>query len=206
MSKLEGSGIQTDGDGLHDELFLSPLSRHVRERTQIIDDDSEEPEELYVYKPMRLDSKTSSSEYSKPATYLPRPLPKSSAETSSDKESETAKPPPVPVRSALRTAPSSTDTGSGPGKPDINGEMASKYTPFNATPRSTPTHIRSLNALQGNQPRERRYPASKLPRKQARPAEHAGPMSSPGIAAAVDQQFGAVNDSTSAKPAANVTH
>ena len=206
MSKLEGPAIQADGDGVRqDEMVLSPLSRHVREKTQITDDsDGEGPEELNVYKPTRVDSKTPSSEQSKPVTYLPRPLPKSGAETSSDKENETAKPPPVPVRNVLRTAPSSTSIGSGPGKHGINVETIPKYIPLNVKPQRTPTHMRSLNALQGNQPRERHYP-SKLPRKQDRPTEHAGPMSSPGIAAAVDQQFGAVNDSTSAKsPAATV--
>ena len=202
MSRLEGSPPPGENRLQQDATSMSPVSHHIRERTQITDDNDDGPQELDVYKPTRLDSKTPSSEYSQPSTYLPRPLSKTGAEaSSSDKENEAPKVPPIPLRNALRTVPSSSSIRSSSARHETKASMLSKHTPLNSTPRRTPTHMRSLNTLQGNQPRERQYPASRLPRKQARPAE------SPGIAAAVDQQFGAVNSPVNPRPGvATVSH
>ncbi|RYP36722.1 hypothetical protein DL768_010920 [Monosporascus sp. mg162] len=159
-SKLEVSPGRPERKGLHHKLPSMPLSsRHIRERTQITDEDKDGdgPGQLHVYQPTRPDTMVASTEHgSKRSTYLPHPMSKARVEPSScDKENEAPQPPPIPPRNILRITPSL-----------------------------------SFDSLGGSQLHGSGKLSSRLPGRQSRDMNQSGTTPSPGIAAAVDKQFG----------------
>lgn len=201
-SNPEGSPVESECNAVHYSLpSMSSSSRHLRENAQIIHEEDDEREELDVYRPTRPDTILPSTEHnSKLPTYLPRLMLRAKAEGSSpDKENEAPYSPPIPPRNILRTMPSSSTITKIDTQKRETLENSSKDTPLNSTPRKSLAHMRSLNAIGGNSPRGSPSSTSKLPRRQARPIGYSAPMSSPGIAAAVDKQFGALDNLATTK-------
>ncbi|RYP41409.1 hypothetical protein DL767_001047 [Monosporascus sp. MG133] len=195
-SKLEGSPGRSEHKGLYNKLPSMPLpSRHIRERTQITDEDEDEYGDegghLDVYQPTRPDTMVAPTEHgSKRSTYLPHPMSKFRFEPSScDKENEAPQPPPIPPRNILRISPSlvSVESRSGQSETPMG---SSKYASVNSKPQRPLAHVQSLNSLGGSQLRGSGRLASRLPRRQSRAMDQSGITPSPGIAAAVDEQFG----------------
>ncbi len=204
MSKLEGSPGQSEGNDVQYSLpSTSSSSRHVRESAQIVDENGNESEHLDVYQPTRAGGiLPSTGRNSKTLACLPLPVSKVKNETpSSDKENEAPHSPPIPLKNVLRATSSLTGAKSGSGQHE-NVTGPSKYTPLNYTPRKSLLHVRSFNALRGSQPRETPDVASRLPQRQIRPLHHVAPISSPGIAAAVDKQFGSLDAAATANKGA----
>ncbi|RYP90286.1 hypothetical protein DL770_003582 [Monosporascus sp. CRB-9-2] len=194
-SKLEGSPGRSERKGLYHKPPSMPLpSRHIRERTQITDEDEDEDRDeggqLDVYQPTRPDTMVASTEHgSKRSAYLPHPMSNARVEPSScDKENEAPQPPPIPPRNILRISPSlvSVESRSGQSETPMG---SSKYAPVNSKPQRTLAHVQSLNSLGGSQLRGSGTLTSRLPRRQPRAMDQSG-TPSPGIAAAVDKQFG----------------
>ncbi|RYP07219.1 hypothetical protein DL764_002665 [Monosporascus ibericus] len=197
-SKLEASPGRSERKGLHHKLSSMPLpSRHIRERTQITDEDEDGGGggQLDVYQPTRPDTMVASTVHgSKRSTYLPHPMSEARVEpSSSDKENEAPQPPPIPPRNVLRITPSpvSAESGSRQFETPIG---SSKYAPANSKPRRSLAHVQSLNSIGGNQLRGSGRLASRLPRRQSRAMNQSGTTPSPGIAAAVDKQFGILSN------------
>ncbi|RYO95319.1 hypothetical protein DL766_005325 [Monosporascus sp. MC13-8B] len=193
-SKLEGSSGRWEREGLHYKLPSMPLpSRHIRERTQITDEveDGDGNGQLDVYQPTRPDTMVASTEHSsKRSAYLPHPTTKVKVEpSSSDKENEEPQPPPIPPRSGLRITPSLVSVESGSGQ--FQAPMGpSTSAPVNPKPHKSLAHVQSLNPPGGSQVRESGRFISRLPRREPRAMNQSGTTPSPGIAAAVDKQFG----------------
>ncbi|RYP22662.1 hypothetical protein DL765_001512 [Monosporascus sp. GIB2] len=193
-SKLEGPPERCERKGLHYKLPSMPLpSRHIRERTQITDEieDEDGNGQLDVYQPTRPDTMVASTgRGSKRSTYLPHPMTKVKVEpSSSDKENKAPQPPPIPPRSGLRITPSlvSVESGSGQFQAPMGPSMSA---PADPKPHKSLAHVQSLNPLGGSQVRESGRFISRLPRRQPRAMNQSGTTPSPGIAAAVDKQFG----------------
>ncbi|RYP87853.1 hypothetical protein DL769_000445 [Monosporascus sp. CRB-8-3] len=193
-SKLEGSSGRSERKGLHHKLpSMPPSSRHIRERTQITDEDEDEDGggQLDVYQPTRPDTMVTSTEHgSKRSTCVPHPMSNAGVEpSSSDKENEAPQPPPIPPRNVLRITPSlvSVESGSGQSETPMG---SSKYTPVNSKPQRSLAHVQSLNTLGDSQFRGSGRLTSRFPIRQSRAMNQSGTTPSPGIAAAVDKQFG----------------
>ncbi|RYP75219.1 hypothetical protein DL771_002544 [Monosporascus sp. 5C6A] len=193
-SKLEEYAGRSERKGLQYKLPSMPLpSRHIRERTQITDEDGDGDEsgQLDVYQPTRPDTGVASAEHgSKRSTYLPHSTSKARAEPSFfDKENEAPQPPPIPPRNVLRNTPSVVSVKSGSGQ--FETSMASpKYAPVDSKPQRPLAHAQSLNSPAGSQLQGSGRLTAGLPRKQSRAMNQSGTTPSPGIAAAVDKQFG----------------
>ncbi|KAI1080212.1 hypothetical protein F5B20DRAFT_589632 [Whalleya microplaca] len=198
VSKLE---IPPDHHNPGDLEFAIPTARfsgHIREETQIHDDD-EQPS-LEVYEPTRPESALATIEHNARPSPPPRmilqsksPIPDCGKENEAPETRVTPEARSFPLKSALRTAPSVASIASTRETSKTPSDSAQKGA-FDSIGRKSLAQVPSLSAIGGNQSRSTPTLTTKLVRKQPRAGNNGTPKSSPGLAAAADKQFGKVDD------------
>ncbi|KAI0013825.1 hypothetical protein F4779DRAFT_294643 [Xylariaceae sp. FL0662B] len=196
VSKLERPPDHPSPSELEFAIPTARFSGHIREEAQIHDDD--EQASLEVYEPTRPESALATIEHNARQS-PPRIIVKNKSPIpNSDKENEAPEALSFPFQRRLRTVPSVTSISSTKEASKTPIESAKKGA-FHSISRESLKHTPSLNAIAGNQPRSNSSLTTKLVRKQPRTRNNGTPKSSPGLAAAVDRQFGKADDAGGSK-------
>ncbi|KAI0597280.1 hypothetical protein F4775DRAFT_602871 [Biscogniauxia sp. FL1348] len=208
VSKLEETSTQPKIDNFEYSLPSARSSSHVRENAQIDDDDDDEEdlEPMEAYRPTRPGSalaliehdSDTSSESSRPisAEILPQEV--------SVNGDDRLGPPPLPPKSVLRSVPSASSMRSTQEASDT-GTMTTDDGVFDSIRKKSLRRMPSFSTFPGNQPRGGRSATAKLVRRQPRSKESNLLGASPGLANAVEQQFGKLGEPTGSKLRSSVT-
>ncbi|CAJ2504010.1 Uu.00g114040.m01.CDS01 [Anthostomella pinea] len=204
VSKLKESPVVPETSRLDYTLPVALFSGHVREKAQM-NDEEEDQHPPEVYEPSRPGTVHASTvpDAETLSPVIQEALRDDSQAPGSKKQNEASEPPPPPPKSILRTAPSVASMGSARtvSKPLTENTNKEKV---GAMDQKFLAHMSSLNALSGNQSRGGTPGTVKLVKRQPRPKGSNTSLSSPGLANAVERQFGKLEGSIRSKQ--NNTH
>ncbi|KAI1635875.1 hypothetical protein F4809DRAFT_612250 [Biscogniauxia mediterranea] len=204
VSKLEETSTQPKIDNFEFSLPSARSFRHVRENAQI-DDEDEDLEPIEAYEPARPGSALALIEHdSDTSSELSRLisadiLPKGVSVINDDRLG----PPPLPPKSVLRSVPSASSMRSIQETSDT-GTMTTDDDIFNSVRKKPLRRVPSFSTFPGNQHRGGRSATAKLVRRPPRSKDSNIYGSSPGLANAIEQQFGKVGEPTGSKPISSV--